>query len=140
MAAERFRTLPREHVRYSSGGTRAQSARAVPSFSAQILLRYRREQAISTGRLANKVHRSARVRVPIDSSRPLPEEYLRYAREDTHYLLYIYDLLRNRLLEVRNKNPQLLQSVYAKSKMICQKVICCSLRARRPSTLVCSSL
>ena len=63
----------------------------------------------------------------IDSSRPLPEEYLRYAREDTHYLLYIYDLLRNRLLEVRNKNPQLLQSVYAKSKMICQKVICYSL-------------
>ncbi|CAF0970033.1 unnamed protein product [Adineta steineri] len=51
--------------------------------------------------------------------RPLPEEYLRYAREDTHYLLYIYDLLRNRLVQ---KNPQILKSVYEKSKMICQKL------------------
>ncbi|UJR25986.1 hypothetical protein I4U23_007334 [Adineta vaga] len=51
--------------------------------------------------------------------RPLPEEYLRYAREDTHYLLYIYDLLRNRLLE---KSSQLLKSVYEKSKIICQKL------------------
>ncbi|CAF4275907.1 unnamed protein product, partial [Rotaria sordida] len=46
--------------------------------------------------------------------RPLPEEYLRYAREDTHYLLYIYDLLRNRLIE---KNIQFLKTVYDKSKM-----------------------
>ncbi|CAF1671665.1 unnamed protein product, partial [Rotaria sordida] len=51
--------------------------------------------------------------------RPLPEEYLRYAREDTHYLLYIYDLLRNRLIE---KNIQFLKTVYDKSKMICQKL------------------
>jgi len=54
--------------------------------------------------------------------RPLPDEYLHYAREDTHYLLYIYDLLRNRLLEIRNQNPQLLTTVYEKSKMICQKI------------------
>lgn len=54
--------------------------------------------------------------------RPLPDEYLHYAREDTHYLLYIYDLLRNRLLEIRNQNPQLLTTVYEKSKIICQKV------------------
>ncbi|CAF1590533.1 unnamed protein product [Adineta ricciae] len=51
--------------------------------------------------------------------RPLPEEYCRYAREDTHYLLYIYDLLRNRLLE---KSTQLLKSVYEKSKIVCQKL------------------
>jgi exosome complex exonuclease RRP6 len=56
----------------------------------------------------------------INYFRPLPEDYLHYAREDTHYLLYIYDLLRNRLIE---KNPQFLKSVYEKSKMICQKVI-----------------
>lgn len=31
--------------------------------------------------------------------RPLPEEMLYYARSDTHYLLYIYDMLRNSLLE-----------------------------------------
>lgn len=51
--------------------------------------------------------------------RPLPEEFLRYAREDTHYLLYIYDLLRNKLVE---KNLQLLKIVYEKSKIICQKL------------------
>lgn len=53
-------------------------------------------------------------------SRPLPEDYLRYAREDTHYLLYIYDLLRNLLIK---KNPRFLRDVYDKSKIICQKVI-----------------
>ena len=26
--------------------------------------------------------------------RPLPEEMQKYAREDTHYLLYIYDRIR----------------------------------------------
>ena len=31
--------------------------------------------------------------------RPLPEEMLLYARSDTHYLLYIYDCLRNALLD-----------------------------------------
>lgn len=29
--------------------------------------------------------------------RPLPEEMLQYARADTHFLLYIYDILRNEL-------------------------------------------
>ena len=32
--------------------------------------------------------------------RPLPTEMFRYAREDTHYLLYIYDRLRNELVVV----------------------------------------
>jgi exosome complex exonuclease RRP6 len=31
--------------------------------------------------------------------RPLPTEMLNYARSDTHYLLYIYDHLRNALLD-----------------------------------------
>ncbi|KAF8636209.1 hypothetical protein AX17_003695 [Amanita inopinata Kibby_2008] len=31
--------------------------------------------------------------------RPLPEEMLLYARSDTHFLLYIYDCLRNALLD-----------------------------------------
>uniref|UniRef100_A0A804N7Y1 3'-5' exonuclease domain-containing protein n=1 Tax=Zea mays TaxID=4577 RepID=A0A804N7Y1_MAIZE len=30
-------------------------------------------------------------------SRPLPDEMIKYAREDTHYLLYIYDLMRQAL-------------------------------------------
>lgn len=31
--------------------------------------------------------------------RPLPPDMLKYAREDTHYLLYIYDRMRADLLE-----------------------------------------
>jgi ribonuclease D len=31
--------------------------------------------------------------------RPLPSEMIKYAREDTHYLLYIYDILRKKLIE-----------------------------------------
>jgi exosome complex exonuclease RRP6 len=30
--------------------------------------------------------------------RPLPKEMLKYARDDTHYLLYIYDRMRNELI------------------------------------------
>ncbi|CAF1605186.1 unnamed protein product [Didymodactylos carnosus] len=43
--------------------------------------------------------------------------YIRYAREDTHYLLYISDILRNKLLDMK---PKLLQQVYEKSKNVCQ--------------------
>jgi exosome complex exonuclease RRP6 len=32
-------------------------------------------------------------------SRPLPDEMLKYARADTHFLLYVYDNLRNALLD-----------------------------------------
>ncbi|CAE6390775.1 unnamed protein product [Rhizoctonia solani] len=39
--------------------------------------------------------------------RPLPEEMLHYARADTHYLLHIYDSLRNALLEHSATNPPL---------------------------------
>jgi exosome complex exonuclease RRP6 len=41
--------------------------------------------------------------------RPLPEEMLLYARSDTHFLLYIYDNLRNALLDralSRAQSPQ----------------------------------
>ena len=54
--------------------------------------------------------------------RPLPDEMVRYAREDTHYLLYIYDRLHDELLKSGNANNNLLQSVYSRSKQICLKV------------------
>jgi exosome complex exonuclease RRP6 len=41
------------------------------------------------------------------SFRPLPEEMLHYARADTHYLLHIYDQLRNALLEHSHTHPPL---------------------------------
>ncbi|KAG6013572.1 hypothetical protein E4U43_007226 [Claviceps pusilla] len=36
--------------------------------------------------------------------RPIPEEMLYYARSDTHYLLYIYDSVRNELVDVSNRS------------------------------------
>lgn len=36
--------------------------------------------------------------------RPLPKEMLYYARSDTHYLLYVYDMMRNELLQKSNQS------------------------------------
>ncbi|KAJ9148602.1 Exosome complex exonuclease rrp6 [Pleurostoma richardsiae] len=51
--------------------------------------------------------------------RPLPEEMFYYARSDTHYLLYIYDKLRNELLEHSDRSDpekDLIRTVLQKSK------------------------
>ncbi|XP_078095230.1 exosome complex component 10 isoform X1 [Mustelus asterias] len=53
--------------------------------------------------------------------RPLPQEMLRYAQEDTHYLLYIYDTMKNQLWEQGNKQANLIQVVWQKSRDICLK-------------------
>lgn len=37
--------------------------------------------------------------------RPIPQEMLFYARSDTHFLLYIYDNLRNSLLARASRTP-----------------------------------
>ncbi|ODO11792.1 hypothetical protein I350_00576 [Cryptococcus amylolentus CBS 6273] len=37
--------------------------------------------------------------------RPLPEDMLHYARSDTHYLLFVYDNLRNALIEKSSRPP-----------------------------------
>ncbi|KAI1811606.1 ribonuclease H-like domain-containing protein [Poronia punctata] len=47
--------------------------------------------------------------------RPLPEEMFYYARSDTHYLLYIYDQLRNELLS-SSPGTKLMEQVLSKSK------------------------
>ncbi|XP_076472354.1 exosome complex component 10-like [Babylonia areolata] len=54
--------------------------------------------------------------------RPLHEKMIRYAQEDTHYLLYIYDRMRNELIDRGNEQRNLLQSVYQRSKNVCLKV------------------
>ncbi|XP_072101187.1 exosome complex component 10 isoform X1 [Mobula birostris] len=56
--------------------------------------------------------------------RPLPEEMLRYAQEDTHYLLYVYDKMKNQLWELGNERGNLVQLVWQKSKDICLKRYC----------------
>uniref|UniRef100_M3YYC0 Exosome complex component 10 n=2 Tax=Mustela putorius furo TaxID=9669 RepID=M3YYC0_MUSPF len=53
--------------------------------------------------------------------RPLPEEMLHYARDDTHYLLYIYDKMRLELWERGNEQPVQLQVVWQRSRDICLK-------------------
>ncbi|KAF2862162.1 hypothetical protein K470DRAFT_269154 [Piedraia hortae CBS 480.64] len=47
--------------------------------------------------------------------RPLPTELLDYARSDTHYLLYIYDHLRNELLSQSTSEEDKLHHVLVKS-------------------------
>ena len=53
--------------------------------------------------------------------RPLTEEMLYYARSDTHYLLYIYDMLRNELVEKSDQSipeKNLIELVLQKSKEV----------------------
>ncbi len=49
-------------------------------------------------------------------TRPLPWELIDYARSDTHYLLYIYDMLRNMLLEQSTPQADLMAHVLQGSK------------------------
>lgn len=54
--------------------------------------------------------------------RPLPDEMLKYAQADTHYLLYVYDRVRTDLYDVGNGQPALIQQVWAKSRDLSLKV------------------
>lgn len=51
--------------------------------------------------------------------RPLPADFIQYARQDTHYLLYIHDMLHNMLLERANDATNLIVSVYDRSIALC---------------------
>ncbi|KAL9379372.1 hypothetical protein Peur_027854 [Populus x canadensis] len=72
------------------------------------------------GVTANKEYQNADWRL-----RPLPDEMIRYAREDTHYLLHIYDLMRALLLskpiDNENADPPLLE-VYKRSHDVCMQL------------------
>ncbi|KAL5524580.1 RRP6 [Sanghuangporus sanghuang] len=48
--------------------------------------------------------------------RPLRDEMTRYARADTHFLLYVYDNLRNALLDRAGGLPDLVQAVLDRSQ------------------------
>ncbi|GAB5365231.1 hypothetical protein AAMO2058_001039500 [Amorphochlora amoebiformis] len=50
--------------------------------------------------------------------RPVPAEMVMYARQDTHYLLYIYDRLRNSALD---RGRKVLESIINRSNQICFK-------------------
>ncbi|KAJ8021610.1 Exosome component 10 [Holothuria leucospilota] len=53
--------------------------------------------------------------------RPLPDEMKLYAREDTHYLLYIYNKMKEELINLGNEQKNLLKSVFERSKAIALK-------------------
>ena len=50
--------------------------------------------------------------------RPLPEEMFNYARSDTHFLLYVYDNMKNELLAKANSGPALIDGVLEESKKV----------------------
>ena len=54
--------------------------------------------------------------------RPLPDELVQYARSDTHYLIYIYERMRNDLLQKANGKNNLLLSVIDRSREVALRV------------------
>ncbi|KAJ4885439.1 hypothetical protein Rs2_35532 [Raphanus sativus] len=72
------------------------------------------------GVTANKEYQNADWRI-----RPLPKEMTRYAREDTHYLLYIYDVMRVELQRVAKGDQHTdspLLEVYKRSYDLCTQL------------------
>ncbi|KAL2923383.1 Protein RRP6-like 1 [Bienertia sinuspersici] len=59
---------------------------------------------------ANKEYQTSDWRI-----RPLPYKMVKYAREDTHYLLYIQDLMLKELLDSRDDFGNRLAKVFIKS-------------------------
>ncbi|CAH1982116.1 unnamed protein product [Acanthoscelides obtectus] len=53
--------------------------------------------------------------------RPLPEELKQYARGDTHYLIYIYQMMKNDLIRRSHGDDNLLKSVFNESTETCKK-------------------
>ena len=54
--------------------------------------------------------------------RPLTDQLIKYAREDTHYLIFIYIQMKNDLIAKGNKEKNLLRAVFERSKNVCLKV------------------
>ncbi|XP_017111520.1 exosome component 10 [Drosophila elegans] len=52
--------------------------------------------------------------------RPLPQQLVDYARQDTHFLIYVYERMTNDLLQ-QQAEPGLLGSVYQMSTEVCKK-------------------
>jgi exosome complex exonuclease RRP6 len=78
-----------------------------PGLSLAYLLKY------YCGVIADKKYQLSDWRV-----RPLPSEMVKYARQDTHYLLYIYDRLRHDLFDAPNGREN-LDEVWRTSREIC---------------------
>ncbi|KAL9651828.1 hypothetical protein ABK040_000176 [Willaertia magna] len=53
--------------------------------------------------------------------RPLPSEMVKYAREDTHYLLYLYDRLCNDILQDKKSGIEKMEDVLQRSRELCMR-------------------
>lgn len=60
----------------------------------------------------------------INVCRPLDPAAQAYARSDTHYLLYIYDKIRNDLIDKDGGNTRLVESIFNRAADLCKKVSC----------------
>ena len=87
-----------------------QAARVLefPSYALSYLLK------LYCGINADKQYQKADWRI-----RPLPEPMFRYARDDTHYLLYIYDRMRNEAIARANGSKELIHAILTRSRDLC---------------------
>lgn len=76
-----------------------------PSYALSYLLKF------YCGITADKQYQKADWRI-----RPLPLPMFKYAREDTHYLLYIYDRMRNDAISRVNGSTELVQAILNRSR------------------------
>jgi ribonuclease D len=87
-----------------------QAARVLefPSYALSYLLK------LYCGINADKQYQKADWRI-----RPLPDPMFKYAREDTHYLLFIYDKMRNEALARVHGSKELVHAILNRSKDLC---------------------
>lgn len=53
--------------------------------------------------------------------RPLPDTWIYYARQDTHFLVYIGKMMKNELLQKGAGNTNLVEAVFNQSREVCLK-------------------
>lgn len=54
--------------------------------------------------------------------RPLSPEAIHYARCDTHYLLYVYDMIKKDLMAMSTKQCNYIELVFQRSTDVCKMV------------------
>lgn len=55
--------------------------------------------------------------------RPLSPEAIHYARSDTHYLLYVYDMIKKDLMALSTTQCNYVELVFIRSTDVCKTVI-----------------
>lgn len=55
--------------------------------------------------------------------RPLSLEAIFYARSDTHYLLYVYDMIKKDLMAMSTTQCNYIELVFERSTEVCKTVI-----------------